>query len=171
MLLTELAETVTTLLNSSQESWTEDSGVVVRTTLDWVTCLSKTSLQVLIVPEMVQYNISASTSIRGTRRGRYHQVETTKFVSLMVGRSFLSLPTNDDVTPWAESKELLNIRERITQYLLSNPITFGGKVYGLGDVEEIPVDEIELDNRNFIAVTQLGYEVGQCGSAPDLISS
>lgn len=171
MLLTELAETVTSLLNSSQERWTAVEGVTVRTTLDWVTCLSKTSLQVLIVPEMVQYNLDGSLPLRGSRRGTYNQVEATKFISLMVGKSFETLPTNDDVTPWAESKELLNIRERITQYLLTNPITFGGKVYGIGDVEEIPVDELELDNRNFIAVTQFGYSVGQCGSAPDLLSS
>lgn len=171
MLLTELAETITTKLNSSQEKWTSETGVTARTTLDWVTCLSKTSIQVLVVPEMVQYTLDSSLPLRGSKRGTFNQVEALKFVSLMVGKSFESLPTDDDVTPWAESKELLNIRERVTQYLLANPIVFGGKTYGIADVEEIPVDELELDNRNFIAVTQFGYSVGQCGSAPDLLSS
>lgn len=172
MLLTEIAEAMVTMLNSSPGKWTEVAGVEARTTLDYVTCMAKGTLQVLVVPEMVQYNLEQSTHLRGSRRGSaIHQIEAVKFVTLMVGKSFESLPTSDDVTPWDESKELLNIRERATQFLIANPITVNGKQLKLADIEEIPVDELELDNRNFVAVTQFGYEIGQCGSGPDLLSS
>jgi hypothetical protein len=162
MLLTEIAEAVAELLNSSPGSWTTESGIEARVTLDWSTCLKKTSLQVLVVPEMVQYNIEAAG-----HRKRYVNVNTMKFISIMVGKGFTSLPTNDDVAPWAECKEMVNIRERITQFIIANPIAG----ISLQDIEEIPIDELELNHRNFLAMNQLGYEIIQCGSGPDLLSS
>ena len=171
MLLTAIAEALVTKLNSSPGRWTTITGVVAKPTLDWVTCLDRTSLQVLIVPEMVQYSLEQSQTLRGSKAGQTHQVETIKFITLMVGKSFTELPTDDDVTVWEEAKSLLDIRERVTQFIIANPISISGRTIKLADIEEIPVDELELDNRNFVAVTQFGYEVGQCGSAPDLLSS
>ena len=162
MLLTEIAEWIVTQLNSSPEKWTEDSGVVARNTIDWATCLRDSNIQVLVVPEMVQYNMEASTG-----RTRKITVNTLKMVSVMIGKGFTSLPTNDDVAPWAECKELLNVRERVTQFL----IDAHDPRFTLVDIEEIPVDELELNHRNFIAVSQFGYELLQCGSAPNLRSS
>jgi hypothetical protein len=162
MLLTDIAIALRDLLNLSPEKWSAQAGIEARLTLDWVTCLQKTSLQVLIVPEMVQYNLEQSD-----RRRRFTNVQATKFITIMVGKGFESLPTNDDVTPWEESKELLDVRERITQFVIANPLPG----LALIDIEEIPIDELELNHRNFIAVNQLGYQVIQCGSAPDLLSS
>lgn len=162
MLLTNLAEAIVELLNASPEKWTDDSGVVARVTLDWATCLKKTSLQVLVVPEMVQYGIEAA----GHRR-RFVNLSAMKYVSIMVGRGFNSLPTNDDIAPWEECKQLVDVRERITQFIIANPIEGAS----LQEIEEIPVDELELNHRNFLAMNQLGYEIIQCGSGPDLLSS
>lgn len=161
MLLTEIAEAIAELLNSSPESWTQEEGIVARVTLDWSTCLKRTSLQVLVVPEMVQYNIEGA----GHRKS-FVNVPVLKFVSIMVGKGFSSLPINDDVAPWDECKELVNIRERITQFIIANPIPG----ISLQDIEEIPIDELELNHRNFLAMNQLGYEIVQCGSGPDLSS-
>lgn len=162
MLLTELAEAIRDLLNSSPESWTEEVGVEARVTLDWSTCLKKTELQVLVVPEMVQYNVE-----QAGHRKYFVNMPRMKFVSIMVGKGFNSLPTDDDVAPWSECKEMVNVRERITQYIIANPIPG----LSLQDIEEIPIDELELNHRNFLAMNQLGYEIIQCGSGPDLLSS
>ena len=162
MLLTELAEAIAELLNSSPEKWTTETGIVARVTLDWSTCLKKTSLQVLVVPEMVQYNVESAG-----HRSRFVNMSSMKFISIMVGKGFSSLPTNDDVAPWEECKEMVNVRERVTQFIISNPIPGAS----LQDIEEIPVDELELNHRNFLAMNQLGYEIIQCGSGPDLLSS
>lgn len=161
MLLTTLTDTIVTSLNSSPEIWTELSVTAVAT-LDWSGCLTKTQLQVLIVPEMVQYNLEQSA-----RRRTIITTNSVKFVSVMVGKGFESLPTGDDVAPWADCKAMLDIRERITQFLISLPISG----VALIDIEEIPVDELELNHRNFVAVTQFGYEDLQCGLGPDLLSS
>jgi hypothetical protein len=161
MLLTEIAEALVELLNSSPEKWTTETGIVARTTLDWSTCLRKTTLQVLVVPEMVQYNLESAG-----HRKRFVNVPALKFVSIMVGKGFNSLPTDDDVAPWEECKEMVNIRERITQFIIANPIAG----ISLQDIEEIPIDELELNHRNFLAMNQLGYEIIQCGSGPDLLS-
>lgn len=162
MLLTELAEAIRDLLNSSPESWTEEVGVEARVTLDWATCLKKTELTVLVVPEMVQYNVEAAG-----HRKYFVNMPRLKFVSIMVGKGFNSLPTDDDVAPWVDCKEMVNVRERITQYIIANPIPG----VSLQDIEEIPIDELELNHRNFLAMNQLGYEIIQCGSGPDLLSS
>jgi hypothetical protein len=117
MLLTEIAEAIVELLNSSPGSWTTESGIVARVTLDWSTCLKSTDLQVLVVPEMVQYNMEASG-----HRKVYINTNKLKFVSIMVGKGFDSLPTDDDVAPWSDCKEMMDVRERITQFMIANPI-------------------------------------------------
>lgn len=162
MLLTELAETIAELLNSSPESWCGDeTGIEARVTLDWAGCLRKTALQVLVVPEMNQYQTEAAG-----HRKHFVNIGTLKFISIMVGKGFNSLPTSDDVAPWEETKSLLDIRERVTQFVIANPIEGAS----LQDIEEMPVDELELNHRNFLAMNQLGYEIIQCGSGPDLSS-
>jgi hypothetical protein len=60
---------------------------------------------------------------------------------------------------------LLDLRERITQLIIANPIPKAKLI----DIEEMPVDEMQLDHRNFNAVTQFGFNLGQCGSGPDLL--
>src|SRR5690606_2650730 len=163
MLLTEIAEAVRDTLNSPPGKWaTGNTGAKV--TLDWAGCLSKTDLQVLIVPEMVQYDLENSSG-----RRKFIGVNTIKFISVMVGRGFNSLPTSDSICPWPEAKELMDVRERVTQFLIANSALTGE--VKLVDLEETPVDELALDHRNFVAMTQLGYEVIQCGSGPDLLSS
>ena len=162
MLLTTLAETSVTLLNTSPEKWqAEEPYITARITMDWVTSLKATELQVLVVPELVQYDMESS----GGRRHPAVIVESTKFVSVMIGKGFSGIDLNNDVAPWSESKALLDLRERITQLIIGNPIPKAKLV----DVEEMPVDEMQLDHRNFNAVTQFGFNLGQCGSGPDLL--
>lgn len=162
MLLTQLAQELTDNLNSSPEKWCEESGVTARLTLDWATCLNSDVLQVLIVPDFVQFNLEQSQGRRG-----WHQLNTTKYISVIVGRKFQLRPTSNDVAPWVECKSLVDTRERIVQFALANPVSG----YKVTEIEEQPIDEMELNNRNFVAVSALGYGVEQCGSGPDLLSS
>lgn len=162
MLLTEVAEAVTELLNSSPEKWCGDEDLRAKEALDWITCLRKTELQVLIVPDSCAYNLENVSA-----RRRQVLTETTKTVVVMIAKGFIGLDTDNDVAPWSESKELLNIRERISQFLLANPIE-GLKIVNL---EEVAVDELEIDHRNFMAMSQISYQVIQCGSGPGLLSS
>lgn len=164
MLLADIAEAVADILNSSPGKWTTEPGVVAKVTLDWAGCLRKTNLQVLVVPEMVQYDLENSSG-----RRKFIGVNSVKFISVMVGKGFDSLPTSDSVAPWEECKELVSVRERVTQLLIANKATIPDA--NLIDLEETPVDEMAIDHRNFVAMTQLGYEVIQCGSGPDLLSS
>jgi len=162
MLLTKIAQELTDTLNSSPEKWCSESGVKARLTLDWATCLKADILQVLIVPDFVQFNLEQSQG-----RREWQQLNTIKYISVIVGRKFKMLPTSNDVAPWEECKSLVDTRERVVQFALANPV-YGYKVT---EIEEQPIDEMELNNRNFVAVSALGYGVEQCGSGPDLLSS
>lgn len=160
MLVTQLVDDIVAALNLSPEKWGD--GTLAIATMDYVTCLSKTQLQVLVVPDLVTYNFEAPAS-----RRRINNVSTLKSISIMVGKSFVGLALNDDVAPWAETKGLMNIRERICQFLIATPIP-GLALVG---IEETPVDELALDERNFIAISTFNYDTVQCGSGPDLQSS
>jgi len=161
MLLTEVAEAVTTSLNLSPGSWSGDATLRAKESLDWVSCLRKTELQVLVVPDTCAYNLETISS-----RRRVITTECVKTLVIMVAKGFVGLSTENDVAPWTEVKELLNIRERISQYLLATPLE-PLKIVG---IEEVAVDELEIDHRNFMAMTQISYQVIQCGSGPGLLS-
>jgi hypothetical protein len=161
MLVTEIAEAIVTLLNLSPEKWTT-ANVQAKVVLDWATCLNKTQLQVLVVPDTCTYNLEESSNRRNVVR-----VNTTKSIVIMVARGFVGLDNENDVAPWSETKVLLDTRERISQYLLANPIPN----LKIVELEEVAVDELEMDHRNFAAMTQIGYQVIQCGSGPGLLSS
>jgi hypothetical protein len=163
MYLDELVDAVVELLNSSQESWVGDFEVEAQPTLDWATCLTKTELQVLVVPDINGYNLEQSLG-----RRNYIQLNTTKNIMVMVGKGFELLSESDDVAPWEESKVLIRLRESIAKFLIANsPI----EKMKLISVEDVPIDELEMDHRNFIAVVQLAYEDLTCGSPQELQSS
>lgn len=163
MLLTTLVEAVVAIINSSPEKWrgAEGAGISAVPTMDWVTCLSSTTdLQVLVSPEFNQYNLEGSTG-----RRTILSFTTAKYISITVGRGFKELPTNNDIAPWTECKAILNLRERITQHVIANPIA-GLKIV---DLEELPPDELQLDKRNFNSTIQIGFGTEQCGNGPDLL--
>lgn len=147
MLLSELSEQLLAILNSHPEGL---GGVVARLTVDWVTALEQEGLQVILTPQFVQYTAEES-------QGRRQQItiHTVKYISLIVAKSLEQLPTSGDVAPWEETKDLLDIRERCEQYLIIN-WPAGTR---LVDIESSQVDELQLDHRNFNAVTSFGYEI------------
>lgn len=153
MRLTELAETIRDFLNSTQENWDQGLGLEAIVAVDWVNVLKQPGIQIIISPELNQYTIESSSG-----RKRIISVDTIKFLHLIIGKTFESLPNNDDVAPWEELKQICDIREDLEMLLISNwpPGT------QLLSVETQPIDEQQLDYRNFNALTSFGYSVQSC---------
>jgi hypothetical protein len=162
MYLDDLVDAVVELLNSSQENWAGGFEVEAEATLDWATCLEKNALQVLVVPDINTYNLEASPG-----RRNYIQLNTQKNIMVMVGKGFNLLSESDDVAPWDETRVLIRLRETIGKFLIANPI----ENLRLLSIEEIPIDELELDHRNFVGVIQASYQDLTCGSPQELQSS
>jgi len=162
MYLDELVDAVVELLDSSQEIWAGDLEVVPEAAVDWATCLLKQQLQVLVVPDVNAYNLEQSPGRRTPI-----QLNTSKNIMVMIGKGFELLSESDDVAPWTESKVLIRLRESIAKFLIANQI----ENLKLISIEEVPIDELEMDHRNFIAVIQVAYQDLTCGSPQGLQSS
>lgn len=148
--LSQLAETITTILNANLPP-----EIRAVTTLDWVAYLtSNKDLTVLVCPDLNQYNIETSTG-----RKRLLQVHVTKYINVIVGKTFVGIDQSGDVAPWAESVDIINTREMIEEILIAN----WPEGTQLVSIESAPIDEQELDNRNFSSITAFGYDVMQCG--------
>lgn len=159
MLLSELAVNLTAHLNTNKAKWTT-SNITVKTELDPYLCILP-ELGVYIVPGFIQYNVSAS----GTRPRRVvGQTNNTLFCNLIVSKVFTELPTGDGVANWSEAYPIVDLRERAERYLMK--YTFPGIT--LASVEPQPIEEAELDNRNFIAMTTFGFEQTECVSEHEL---
>ena len=155
MLLSELAEAIRDIVNNAPEKTWPDAKVA----LDYVTCLSSSSeMQVIVTPELVQMQRESS---QGRRRiVKLHEV---LLIHLIVGKGFEDLPTNEDVAPWDECKEILDIHHKIQRYVMFN----WPPGLTLVDAEPQPVDEQQLDHRNFNVFTTFGYEQFVCDSGQE----
>lgn len=150
MLLSELAEEIVSILNAAPDKDWPDAEVA----LDYVGCLSTSSgMKVIITPELVQQTVESS-------QGRRRLVNTNEIliIHLIVGKRFTDMPNNDDVAPWFECKELLDIYHKSQRFLMFN---WPEKVR-LVSVEPHPVDEQQMDYRNFNVFTTFGYEQITC---------
>lgn len=153
MRLTELAETIRDYLNTTPGEWDQGLGLEAIVAVDWVNALKQPGIQVIISPELNQYTIENSSG-----RKRIITLDTTKYVHLIIGKTFESLPDTDDIAPWNELKQIIDLREDLELLLISNwpPGT------QLINVETQPIDEQQLDYRNFNALTSFGYTVPSC---------
>lgn len=149
--LSQLAEDVTAILNNHLPP-----EIRAVTTLDWVAYLtSNKQLTVLVCPDVNQYNIETSTG-----RRRLVQVHVTKYINVIVGKTFVGIDQSGDIAPWSESVDIIDTREMIEDILVAN----WPNGTQLVSIEAAPIDEQELDNRNFSSITAFGYDVMQCGS-------
>ena len=158
MRLTELAETIRDYLNTTPGEWDQGLGLEALVAIDWVNALKQPGIQVIISPELNQYTIDNSAG-----RKRIITLDTIKYIHLIIGKTFESLPNTDDVAPWDELKQIIDLREDLESLLIGN--------WPLGtqlvDVETQPIDEQQLDYRNFNALTSFGYQVPKCSLQQD----
>lgn len=154
MLLTEIAEALTDYLNENRAKWTEDTDLTVTTELDPMACTTE-SFSVHIIPNYVQYNIEQDRA-----RGRRTSNNTISLCSLIVAVRFLEIPTGISVTNWSESKKMLDTWQRAQEVLM----TFSSTALSLASMETRNPEELEMDMRNFVAMTTFGYSQLSCGS-------
>lgn len=146
MMISELAETLVETLNSHPEKSWPDAEVA----LDYVSVLSSPGLKVIVSPDLVQLTAEQSQG-----RKQFLNIHQVLLVHLIVGRSFDGLIKGNDVAPWSECKELLDVYQKTQRILAFN---WPARTR-LVSIDPQPVDEQQLDYRNFNVFTTFGYEV------------
>lgn len=146
MLISELAEALVETLNSHPGKDWPDAEVA----LDYVGVMATPGLKVIVSPDLVQLTAEVSQG-----RKQFLNIYSVLLVHLIVGRSFEGLSLGSDVAPWSECKELLDVYQK-TQKVLA--FTWPSKTR-LVSIEPQPVDEQQMDYRNFNVFTTFGYEV------------
>jgi hypothetical protein len=154
MLLTTLAEAVTAHLNSSPERWAGDLEVEAKTELD----PSKMMLQelgVYVMPQFVDYSMEISGA-----RGAPQALVNILHISLVVSKVFEELPIDVGVANWSEAKVIQDVRQRAEIWILQ----FATPKLTLMGVDANALEEIELDNRNFVALTTFSFQQSSCAT-------
>jgi hypothetical protein len=144
--ISDLAEAMVEILNSHPEKDWPDAEVA----LDYVSILASTGLKVIVSPDLVQLTAEQSQG-----RKQFLNVHSVLLVHLIVGRSFEGLSAGNDVAPWSECKELLDVYQK-TQRVLAFKWPERTRLI---NIEPQPVDEQQMDYRNFNVFTTFGYEV------------
>lgn len=158
MLLTELAENLTKYLNDNKTSW-DGGSITVKTELDPDKFMLE-ELGVYVVPLFSLYNADEGRG-RAVRQG----VIETLYVNLIVSKVFVELPISDGVANWDEAKPIITIRQKAERFLMGwdgTDISSVQQHIALASVDPQPVEELELDNRNFVALTTFGWEQKVC---------
>lgn len=149
---------VTTLNTSPPEKWTGlkvGSDVMAVPAIDPIDSFSSTKLQLYILPEMVQYDLDESA-----RRENVKILAKAKYVSIVTVKKLVTEETTGDITTWAEGKQILDLKEEVDDFLVRyNWSSSGLKVV---DIESGPPDEVQLEGRRFLSLTQIGFEVIEC---------
>lgn len=153
----DFAEAVVASINAK---FTPEEGMVVAAelALDPQTVLDHDELKCFVIPDIVVYNL-------GERSGRRKTITTssTKFVSIILATTFSQLNKGVDLTKWTEARKVLKTRYELDAFLL-------GLFYSKNRVTEIECnlpDEVELDHRNFVTVTTIGFGSQECVSEPE----
>lgn len=145
--LTTIAELMAAHLNSSPENWGGDAGIEVKTELDPLLCMLP-ELGVYIVPVTNNYSFQGSHT-----RGSAKQIYVVSFCSLIVSKVFEDLPTGVGVTSWEEAKQIVDIRQQAELFLMKLHIPG----LTLEEIESSDMEEVQMDVRNFAAITNFGY--------------
>lgn len=154
MLLTDLAEAVTAHLNSSPERWAGSLSVLAKVELDPSKALLP-EMGVYILPQFVDYGIEQSRA-----RGAPQVISNTLHISLVVSKVFMDLPIGEGVANWDEAKIILDVRQRAELWILQ----FASPPLTVAAVDPNAIEELELDNRNFVALTTFGFQQSSCGT-------
>lgn len=152
MLLSALCEALVAHINSSPETWrpTGDTTTEAKVGMD-IMQIMLPDLGVYVIPGVVESVLEASQGRRGVVKATQNLVVTTA-----VTREFQGYPVDEGIVPWSEAKILLDVRQNVEDRILSYK--------GLKLVDSTPelINELELDNRNFVALTTWAYEQGIC---------
>lgn len=158
MLLTDLAVNIAERLNKNKSIWNKLPLVVdAEVCIDWVSEVCQDGYKVLVVPELNQY-----ASDETTTREHVKVLNVNKYISILVGYTFSSLPTNDTVASWKEMKYIVDTRELLEMFLIKGDYTDLG--LNISEIESQPINEQELDRRNFNAVTSIAFNDVLCNS-------
>ena len=155
MLLSELAEAVTNYLNAQRSEWAPET-VVAKTELDPDKMLIN-GLGVYIVPITINYSSDGVAP-----RGGIIPIQRALRLALVISRVFSQLPTmgSDGVTNWEEAKIMLDTTEKAEKVIMG----FQTSALTLIDVEPNPIEELELDHRNFVCLTSFAWQEVECES-------
>ena len=165
-MLTELVESMQTkLLALPPEKWgvlkvgTDTDEIPIEIGLDPDQISKATKRVIFLMPIVRQYNLRDSQ-----QRGRtVKQVISTLVVSSAMVIPFSTMKIGD-VGEWDEIQNIMNLRERLESNIMTTDfkITEFNYGYSLADVEAEPPQEIELNQRNFLAVTDYTFEIVSC---------
>lgn len=165
MLLTELTELIVSILNDTRNIWKPANNVVTAVpVIDWVQTLYNPGLKVLVVPELNQYIIDESNT-----REKVKVLSQVKYVSVLIGFTFTDPTLNNTAATWAQTKMISDTREHIENIITTTD--YSTQKIALVEVEAQPIEEQELNRRNFNAVTSFGFENLQCGYNHELTST
>lgn len=157
--LSTLVDTIVSLLNSSPGSvW---SGLSIPDFAPAQPCLDPERMfeaagkGVFICPVVVEYDRDNSAGRQKLVRIARHPV-----VAVCITAKFEEIDhTGLDVAPWSKVKELLDLREDVETYIMSNL-----QGANLIDVSPEPVLELTLKSRWFLSVTEFIFENFSCGN-------
>lgn len=141
-------------MNSAPERWAGGLQVLAKTELDPSKALLD-ELGVYIMPQFIDYGIEASRP-----RGQPKILSNTLHVSLVVSKVFVDLPIGSGVANWDEAKIILDVRQRAELWLMQ----FSTSSMTIIGAEAEPLEELELNNRNFVALTTFSFEQSSCGT-------
>lgn len=164
MLLTALAENIRDRINSNKELWTpDDLSRKAEACIDFVTPVSQPGFKLLVVPEMNTYLADETNS-----RQKVVTLDVTKFITIIVGYTFESQTYQDTVATWEEASFILDVREKIELFLLTQ--CYQDINLLITDVDPQQINEQELDRRNFNAITSFGFNDQPCGLTQESLS-
>lgn len=162
MFLTELAELIKdSILAAPPEKWVGPSGVdsliigtqvPVRLALDPLTATKDPQPALFVIPGYCQYTNAGERKNQGIRFSRL------KIITLAFCFRMMEMDAGGfDVTSWEEGRKLLDLKEILDEFMLKLDLS-ASKVSISDSIETDPPEEINLDNRYFLATTVIGYD-------------
>lgn len=165
-MLPEFAETVKDLLAAlPPEKWgnikvgTDTNEVALELGLDPEQLIQATKRTIFIMPIVLGYALKDS----GQRGKKILQVITKPLISSALVIPFTTFKSGD-VGNWEEISDVLILREKLEfniMGLVISSVKFSGS-YTVEEIEPEPPQEIELNGRKFLGITDYTYEVVSC---------
>jgi len=155
--LGELAQDIVDYLNSLADStWTTTYKLPAKLALDPSVLWSEKTKNLWVLPVVTSYATDAGEV---NRRGqKINQIAASVVIDVVISMPFTSFNILDVASP-AEVKKVLLLRETVDLLIMRN--TWGD--WTLEPVESEPPQEIELNERWFLSVTEYTFNKFICG--------
>lgn len=155
-MLADLVDTVVTYLNTRPSgvwgTYQIPSYVSAEPAIDPELLYSATERKLFVMPLYTNFSPEESG-----RRERWKNVNAQAVISIALLIPFTDFERGGDVAPWAVVKRVLDLREKIDIQMLSN--AWG---YTVTPDPQPPV-EIQLNQRNFLSITEFTFSGQVCG--------